>query len=740
MFKSIHIKFENCYGIKKLEHTFNFSEGKKPARTAVIYSPNGSMKTSLAKTFLDLQTGKDTTDKIFTGRKSIRKITKNDGREDLEPEEVFVILSMDTSSDTSSTSTLLVNEKLKKQYDELTLDIKTKEKALLSKLGKTAGFKKDLSETFLSDVRRQGEDFPIAARRYRADVESKSISELEGLKYKQLINSNLDDFIADEDNRQAIEDYTTCYNNLVEESVFFKKGVFDQFNASTVADNLEKNGFFNTGHEILLNGDDQPRTVKNKLDLTALIEEEKNRILTDATLKAKFDNLEPKLNKTTALRDFRVLSSRRPGILSLLQSKDDLREKLWIQYFRDNKDDYINYIEAYTTNEPKISGILELAAIEAPQWKAVVNEYNKRFSVPFEVMVSNTKDVVLNEATARLRFKYIDRDTDEEVIVKDDQLESTLSTGERRAFYILNLLFKIRARELKGLQTLYIVDDIADSFDYKNKYAIIQYLKDIQESGNSNQIILTHNFDFYRTVHGRLEIFGPNRYVAIREKGKVILAASYLKGTPFDTWKKQLNDPCAFVASIPFIRNLSEYMDFGEDDEEMAKSADKLTLALHVKPQESIPTVKDILMTFNTVLNIDVSKINFDGEQSIHDFIIKTADESSRVTTVPLPLRDKICLSIAIRVVAERLMQKELTKKDIQIIYGQSQTGILVGQITKVDGMDGDFVELMKEVGLMTPENIHLNSFMFEPLLDLSANHIIDLFKRVLAYDEIDLG
>jgi hypothetical protein len=28
---------------------------------------------------------------------------------------------------------------------------------------------------------------------------------------------------------------------------------------------------------------------------------------------------------------------------------------------------------------------------------------------------------------------------------------------------------------------LLVVDDIADSFDYKNKYAIIQYLKDIAE-------------------------------------------------------------------------------------------------------------------------------------------------------------------------------------------------------------------------------------------------------------------
>lgn len=31
----------------------------------------------------------------------------------------------------------------------------------------------------------------------------------------------------------------------------------------------------------------------------------------------------------------------------------------------------------------------------------------------------------------------------------------------------------------------------------------------------------------------------------------------------------------------------------------------------------------------------------------------------------------------------------------------------------------------------MTPENIHLNSFMYEPILDMSDIHLKDLYKRV---------
>jgi hypothetical protein len=33
----------------------------------------------------------------------------------------------------------------------------------------------------------------------------------------------------------------------------------------------------------------------------------------------------------------------------------------------------------------------------------------------------------------------------------------------------------------------------------------------------------------------------------------------------------------------------------------------------------------------------------------------------------------------------------------------------------------------------MTPENIHLNSFMYEPILDLSDAHLKDLYRDVLA-------
>lgn len=46
----LKIELQNCYGIKKLNHEFDFSSFK----TFVIYAPNGVMKTSFAKTLNDI--------------------------------------------------------------------------------------------------------------------------------------------------------------------------------------------------------------------------------------------------------------------------------------------------------------------------------------------------------------------------------------------------------------------------------------------------------------------------------------------------------------------------------------------------------------------------------------------------------------------------------------------------------------------------------------------------------------
>ena len=42
----------------------------------------------------------------------------------------------------------------------------------------------------------------------------------------------------------------------------------------------------------------------------------------------------------------------------------------------------------------------------------------------------------------------------------------------------------------------------------------------------------------------------------------------------------------------------------------------------------------------------------------------------------------------------------------------------------------------LERVSLMTPENIHVNSFMYEPIIDMSDDHLRRLFTEVRALND----
>lgn len=130
--------------------------------------------------------------------------------------------------------------------------------------------------------------------------------------------------------------------------------------------------------------------------------------------------------------------------------------------------------------------------------------YNKRISSRY-----NLDDI------KKIKDYYEDTNI---ISIEKDTLLNVLSQGEKRALYILNIIFEIEARKELKQPSVLIIDDIADSFDYKNKYAIIEYLKEITTSNNFYQLILTHNFDFYRTTYGRLGIPRANRLQSIKTR------------------------------------------------------------------------------------------------------------------------------------------------------------------------------------------------------------------------------
>ena len=126
--KKLNIELENCYGIKTLQQLLDFSQEKAYA----IYAPNGSMKSSLAQTFKDVADGTKSKDRIFPDRVCSRQITDENGV-DLPKDNVFVVRPYEEEySHTEKTSTLLVDSKLRKEYEQLHTEI-DKSKAMFLK-------------------------------------------------------------------------------------------------------------------------------------------------------------------------------------------------------------------------------------------------------------------------------------------------------------------------------------------------------------------------------------------------------------------------------------------------------------------------------------------------------------------------------------------------------------------------------------------------------------------------------
>jgi hypothetical protein len=40
-------------------------------------------------------------------------------------------------------------------------------------------------------------------------------------------------------------------------------------------------------------------------------------------------------------------------------------------------------------------------------------------------------------------------------------------------------------------------------------------------------------------------------------------------------------------------------------------------------------------------------------------------------------------------------------------------------------------IKLLEQVNLMTPENIHFNSFMYKPILDMLDEHLKNLYSKI---------
>lgn len=720
MYESLHVELQNCYGIGSLKADFDF----KQSRTTVLYAPNGAMKTSFARTFMDISKNEASVDRIFTDRETLR-VVHADGGAELDSAVVVVIEPFNSSYESKSLSRLLVNEDLRKEYDSIHSAVAARLSDLSEALAKTSGIRKaDVVGTFLSDTTISRTDVYTAFARMERQVSELS-EPLFSLKYKDVLNDKILALISGDDIQGKIKAYSEKYEELLQKSRFFRAGKFNHYNASTVAKILKENGWFAGGHTVTLRNGDAFIEVSNEADLAKVIQEELDSILSDAELKVVFGELDKALNKNAELREYREFLHNNSSIIAELADIRAFKERLWLSYLCEHRDAFGSLVKEYDAARKELDRIRGVAKAEASRWQEVIGIFNERFSVPFRVYVDNQEDVILQSVTPSLGFSYFDPVTDSEKKISSETLENTLSQGERRAKYLLNVIFEMEGR--KGDDgAIFIVDDIADSFDYKNKYAIIEYLKDISDHSNFVQIILTHNYDFFRTVVSRLELYEPNRLYASKSGGNIAIRPTPKEQNPFVNWKEDLSKPVNVIACIPFVRNIAEYC--GQEGCFLA-----LTSALHWKEETPSITFGDVSKHFGTIITDGSADVPNKDVKYI-DALFQCCDELVDTDVDDYSLEKKIVLSIGIRLAAERFMVQKIADEAWVKAIKKNQTGRLTKKYSEKfsgDSNERDGLKIVRRVNLITPENIHVNSFMYEPILDISPLALRNLYLDV---------
>ena len=733
----LQCKLSNCYGIDALEHKFDFKEVK--TNVFAIYARNGLMKTSFAKTFKMLQAGKQSEirDEIFNEEGQIEIITDQGA---LNKDSVFVIKSFENSYESNSISSLLVNEEIKANISELIIlqgsFLKKLEKASGVKVSRTSQGKiiYDLEPKLIKDLELTKDGLLLNLKKIRDSLASLEI-DCEDILYTDIFDESVLKKISNEVFQDSIEEFCASYEEIYSSFSFLDKGNFTLSKLKNINKALDSNHFFVKKNKITLDGDYIVNNIDELKTKIGEIEEELKKVEAYAKIEKLLED-----SKGIVLRD---VIENNPHIIPFLKI-DKLgffRKQLWISYIKKHIEIFQELENKYNLLEDKLGTV----NLEDTQWSRALRIFEERFTLPYKMSIQNYKSTIIGSSVPKIEFTF--KKNGKSVSLDRSRLDNidVLSQGEKRALYLLNIIFDIEKLKNAGREIVFIIDDIADSFDYKNKYAIVEYLYEIAQNKNFYLLILSHNFDFYRTISSRLSLRGLSRLHTNIEGDKIVLTQEkYQLKSPFVPWKNNPN-LVNVLALIPFVRNIIEYTvkAYSENNDYLF-----LTSLLHIKHETNNIIFNDLLDIYNRYLNIDTFESDIELEGKVCEALYKEADE---VATGDCDLEYKLLLAIAIRHKAERFMFDVLENRLEPITWNvrrSEHTGSFDELCNYLDNANNqtrelynvvkqfvskEIIEVLDEVNIMTPENIHLNSFMYEPLLDMDIQELLNLYSRVKA-------
>ena len=711
---NISLNLEECFGIKKLEHTFDFGSADNK-RFIGIYSSNGLMKSSLAKTFRDFPTLKEN---IYNKEPKIDIKIDN---QNFNPECCLVVkTSDDILSDSDKgfgeSSSLLLNTRLKKKYDALN---KIKFKKMNKLFNEESGFK-DMQEflSFVKDIfdmelKEVIEKFIIKGKK---DLDFES---LRNIKFKDFFNNSLD---AISKNPDFEEKYKT-YLNKVEKISFFDD-TFTTISLSNIATPLKTNKFFNGRNKIIIS---DPKGVKKEFINQGDIEEFLNSELGEEQRK-----ILDIVKRNPSTRGIAGYLKNNPKFIARLNDIEKFKKDVMLSYLFNKKKECLAYLKQEEKTNAKNKEIIQQAKDDETEWERIVKLFNSRFDLPFKIEINNKPKMVLSLDQGIKNFSFsFSRTPGGETVIKDKVVDlDFLSEGERKSLHILRFLFDVEHCRREGIEKLIILDDVIDSFDYKNRHAFLEYLIELRNEKNFYFFIFTHNFDFLRNLVTKGILEEKNAYTATG-RGGVIELTKFDDGFIYAPFKK-LCDPKKVVknneyliAAIPFLRALIDIQGNIDNGDELKNKLDKMLHIQKGSPELKIRDFKDIYSKI--ILKTKLKENRQQDDIIVTDFIKSTYENVETISETDL--YKKIGISITIRLYFEEILMKKSNKEisDIQNAQKNLWWKAKKGYIKLSD----EEREVFNKVKIATNDYLHVNYFMYEPLVDQSSKNLIELLNRV---------
>lgn len=333
--EELKLHLENCYGIQKLNEDIDYSNNN----VAIVYAPNGTMKSSLAKTFEAIRDGKPVEEKIF-GYTSLCNVT-DEQNVPISGDKIIVINPFDENA-YEGQGLLMANDTLRKKYLSIHKSIEEKKEYLYAQIKEKLGYSTrsgfDVKNTMLKDWNISPQKEYACLTEIKAFLHEPAMScslNQDNLDYNSLFNDKVYAMIKTGKTSELIEEYEAKYRELLDKSLYMQQGVIDHNNYGNISNSLNSNGFFAANNEVVLKAKDGSASiiVREQKELDELIQKEKEQVLNTKEIKDLFEKINKAISKNKDTQAFNLFLQNHQEVIVEYKDIDLFKKKYGSKHF-----------------------------------------------------------------------------------------------------------------------------------------------------------------------------------------------------------------------------------------------------------------------------------------------------------------------------------------------------------------------------------------------------------------------